>query len=96
MLESVTIDPGQVVLGSVGEIFVVSQALGEVGDGLDTVGVGGRDQGHVAIADIGAVLGLVAEGAGKIANRDDQGLLDEVGVEGDSGNLVELGEEATG
>jgi hypothetical protein len=80
------------VVGSLGEILVVSQALGEVGNRLDPVGVGGRDQGHVAVADISAVLGLVGEGAGKIANWDDQGLLDEVGVERNAGDFVELGE----
>ena len=58
-LESVSIDPGQVVLGSLGEILMVSQALGEVGDGLDAIGVGRGDQGHEAVPDIGAVLGLV-------------------------------------
>ena len=92
LLESVTIDPRQVVLGPVGEVLVVAQARGEVGDGLDPIGIGGSDQGHVAIADIGAVLGLVGEGAGEIANRDDQGLLDQVGVERDTGDLVELDE----
>jgi hypothetical protein len=90
--ESVTITPGQIVVGALGEILVVSQALGEVGDGLDTVDVGGRNQGHVAVPDVSAVLSLVGEGAGEIADRDDQGLLDEVGVEGHAGDLVELGE----
>ena len=51
-----------------GRIRVVSEAFGEVGDRLDTVGVGGRDQGHDVVADRGTVLALIIERV-----RHDQG-----------------------
>ena len=69
---------------------MVRKALGEIGDRFDAVGVGGGDQGHVQVADLGAVLSLVVEGAGQIADRDDEHLLDDVAVERDSGHLAEL------
>ena len=81
------------MIGPLGQILVVSQALGEIGDGHDAVGVRGRDQGHESVTDNGAGLGLVGEGAGEVADRDDQGLPDEVRVEGHSGHLIELDEQ---
>jgi len=54
------------VIRPLGQILVVLQALGEIGDGLDAVGVRGRDQGSVT--DNGAGLGLVGEGAGEVAD----------------------------
>ena len=91
-LQTVTIDPGQVVLGPLGKVLVVLEAVGEVCDRFDSVCVRGGDQGHVPVADIGAVLCLVGEGRGEIAHRDYEGLLDDVRIERHPGDLAELGQ----
>ncbi len=66
------------MLGPLGKILVRAQALGQVRDGFDTVGAGGGDDGHRVVANHGAILGVVVEGAGEIADRDDERLFDEV------------------
>ena len=88
--EPLSVGPGKIVLGPLGEVLVVFETLGEVGDRFDAVGVGSRDQGHVAVADNSPIFRLVVEGAGKIPDGNDKHLLDHVGVERDSGHLAEL------
>jgi hypothetical protein len=89
---SLPVHPGQVVLGPLREVLATAKALRQVRDGLDIVGPRRGDQGHRVVADQSAVFGLVIERAGEIADRHDERLFDEVGVEGDAGHLAEAGQ----